>query len=787
MLIRRVVSASVLLTLSALVPACGDSGSDDRGDEISTGLSTDESDSSGSESETAEGSTTADETADETGCASPCGDECCAADEQCDPVNLECVIDCGDDEPCGVDEPVCCGDAELCYVGQCIVPGGACEGLVCATKTDSGCDVDEICDADLGLCVPDLADVSCTFTPEAGVFDPVPRWSWGVRQARDCMVDDDCQAAEICNAGACEVTWTHVTPTVDDYPDHVQAMASPMVADLDGDCIPEVIFNSFAGANWSANGVLRVVRGDTGAPVWSLGDLAWRSDASAIPAIGDLDLDGDLEIVNVGEDNRLMLIDHLGAPVWKTTDPYAGNQASGAPALANFDLQGHVEIAYGRAIYDSAGNQVWVGNGGIGTNGPYAVLPCVADLDGDLRPELIGGNTVYQFTGTVGVDFVGSVRWQSGTDGFCGIADFQLDGLPEVVLIRGGNIAVLDGQTGTQLAVFAIPGGGGGGPPNIADFDGDGFPDIGTAGGSRYVVVKFDGIATITKLWDAVTKDVSSNRTGSSVFDLDGDGRSEVVYGDEWYLRIYPGLEPDCAIDPPGPLCDQNMTDAEILFRDIESSATRVEYPVIADVDGDFKAEIIVSTNNYSEAGSIGDGGVEVFEDRLDNWVTTRPIWNQHTYHITNVEADGSIPLVEEANWLTPIAKPYNSYRRNTQGAVENCAPDLVAQDLESVGVCESDVTFSARVCNQGCLGVGPGVEVTFSEAEAGVLATIETDKAIPAGGCIKVQITIPAPANPAYDVSVSVDDDGVGAGAFNECIEDNNAFGPVELCPNIG
>ena len=45
---------------------------------------------------------------------------------------------------------------------------------------------------------------------------------------------------------------------------------------------------------------------------------------------------------------------------------------------------------------------------------------------------------------------------------------------------------------------------------------------------------------------------------------------------------------------------------------------------------------------------------------------------------------------------------------------------------------------------------------------------------------------TVPAPPDPAYDVSVSVDDDGM-TGALNECIEDNNAFGPVELCPNIG
>ena len=105
--------------------------------------------------------------------------------------------------------------------------------------------------------------------------------------------------------------------------------------------------------------------------------------------------------------------------------------------------------------------------------------------------------------------------------------------------------------------------GGAGGPPNIADFDGDGVPDIGTAGGNNYVVVQYDGVQ-LTQLWQADTKDGSSQRTGSSVFDFDGDGRSEVIYGDEWYLRIYPGVEPDCTLEPPGPGCDGETSEAEM-------------------------------------------------------------------------------------------------------------------------------------------------------------------------------------------------------------------------------
>jgi hypothetical protein len=774
-----------LACLPMLTFACGDDGSSGgSGSETGVDLSTGASETHGD----GDGDTNGDGDGDGDGdtCTNPCGALCCGADESCNQATGSCELDCGEQAPCGTDPGVCCGDGQLCYVGQCVVPGGPCSALSCATETESDCDAGQICDADLGQCVPNLANQACTFAPEAGVFEPVPRWSWGVRKPRVCTIDDDCQIAEICDGGMCAVTWPHYEPGLDDYPTHHQVMASPMVADLDGDCIPEIVFNSYQPADWQTNGILRAVRGDTGQPVWTLGDAAWRSDGTAIPAIGDIDNDGDLEIINVGGDGRLMLIDHQGVPVWKTSAPVAANQVSGAPALANFDGLGDAEIAYGRAVYASDGTLLWAGNGGYGTNNAYGTLACVADLDGDSRPELIGGGTAYTFTGTVGVDFAGSVLWQSVGDGYCGVADFQLDGVPEVVLVRLGTIYVLDGPTGAVLAQFAIPGGGNGGPPNIADFDGDGIPDIGLAGGVRYVVVQFDGVDTLTKLWDAVTKDGSSNRTGSSVFDFDGDGRSEVIYGDEHYLRIYPGVEPDCELTPPGPGCDQNMTDDEVLFIDITSSGTRVEYPVVADVDGDFKAEIVVSTNNNFAQGNIGDAGIEVFEDRLDNWVGTLPIWNQHTFHITNVDAKGRIPVIEPNNWSTPVGNPYNSYRRNTQGGIENCAPDLVAKDLETVGVCSTDVSFSARVCNQGCLGVGPGVSVRFSAAGFGTLGTVQTDTAIPAGACSKVTLTVPAPGPAPYQASVSVDDDGNG-GSFNECIEDNNSFGPITLCPTIG
>ncbi len=772
------------LTGAAMVGGCGGASSSGSASEDSGGISvtltagmTDGSSSGVTDS--ADGSSS-----DSSGGQCPaelvCEAACCEPGQIC--TDGACVVDCGDDEPCGADQ-VCCADGELCYAGNCVVPGGACKGLACATNTTQECEDSEICDPTLGFCVPNLADPTCAFQPEKGVFDPIPRFSWGVRQVRACSLG--CQVEESCVNDVCTPNWTHHDIADDDFPEWHQVVMTPMIADLDGDCVPEIVFNSYRDSTYTTNGILRALHGDDGTTAWSMGDDAYQTDPSGHPAIGDLDLDGQPDVVSPGEGAYLVAVHGDGTPMW-ISENYGFGGKSGAPSIANMDGQGAPEVVFGRAVYDNTGAIAYeFATGATGTSGGFGPLSCVADLDADGRPEVIAGGTAYAFTGTVGVDFTGSVLWTaSPADGYCGIADFDLDGTPEVGLVNSGHIYLLNGQTGAQLADFTVPGGGAGGPPNIADFDGDGLPELGTAAADHYVVVKYDGTSAWTQLWISDTKDGSSQRTGSSVFDFDGDGRSEVIYDDEWYLRIYPGLEPDC---PGGVNCDGVMSDSEILFIDINSSRTRTENPVVADVDGDFKAELIISSNNESSQGAIGDAGIEVFEDRLDNWVATVPIWNQHTYHVTNVLADATIPDVEPDNWSTPVSAPYNSYRRNTQGELETlCAPDLAPTDLTVDTLMCPALDLSVRVLNQGCLGVGPGVNVAFYD-DGALLGVVQTVGAIQAGASEKVSLSVPdAPGGP-YVITAVVDDDGTGTGALNECREDNNATLPSEWCKPIG
>lgn len=709
-----------------------------------------------------------------------CGEACCGEGQACS--DGVCRNACEDGRlGCGAAD-TCCGDGELCVQGSCLVPGASCTpGAVCATRPEaSDCPEGEVCDAEIQRCVPRVVDETCTFTPPPGVFEPRPQFSWGRRRARTCVESVDCQTGETCQAGECAVGWPHVTPTT--LPDHYQACSIPMVADLDGDCVPDIVFNTYERSAYTTGGVLRAIRGDDGSELWTVTDAAYRTDGTGNPAIGDVDGDGSPEVFTVGPGRNLLRVAADGTPVW-VSEPFAGADGSGSVTIAQLDEEGDAELVFGAAVFDSSGRLLAEGGEGRGHSG-IGPISCVADLDGDGRPELIAGRSVYETEGRVAEGtFSMRPRVSASTpDGYCGLADFDGDGAPEIVLVASGAIYLLQGQTMAVMSQLNIPGGGHGGAPNIADFDGDGRPDIGTAGASFYVVVVYDPVeGELSELWRAPTEDDSSSRTGSSVFDFDGDGRSEVVYNDEEYVRIYPGVEPDCRLTPVGPGCDGLMTDDEVLFRDLNSSRTRSEYPVIADVDGDFKAEIVFSTSNeasFLEPSLVGDAGIEVWGDVLNNWVPTRPVWNQHAYAVTSAGPRAQIPDRPEPSW-TPS---YNAWRRNAQGGRNPlCAPDLVLTDVRQDDSACPDLKIVANVVNRGCLAAIEGVDVRVEEADATELVRLQDALPIGAGEYRRVELV--GSRGPDYEgtVQLTVDPDDL----TRECREENNVASLELRCRN--
>lgn len=71
----------------------------------------------------------------------------------------------------------------------------------------------------------------------------------------------------------------------------------------------------------------------------------------------------------------------------------------------------------------------------------------------------------------------------------------------------------------------------------------------------------------------------------------------------------------------------------------------------VADIDGDRHAEVRVKIRDPHWATT---GSVIGLENAADDWMPTRPIWNQEAYHVTKVLADGTIPASEAVHWLQP-------------------------------------------------------------------------------------------------------------------------------------
>lgn len=483
-----------------------------------------------------------------------------------------------------------------------------------------------------------------------------------------------------------------------------QVLVAPAVGDLDGDGRPEVVFTA------EKFGRLYVVNGEDGSIEWFADDV---DPFSSTPALGDLDGDGLMEIVVPGDANdEVHVFAHDGT--LRTTldtseDPDLGefaiyrsfSLAESNIALADFDGDGRPEVVLPDSRADGGGRVAaysWVGDRlelfalsdpfGCGNNSYRGVcIPVVSDVDLDGSPEILAGAAIYGLpvtertppglsppfttrmftTEARNLDFVDPPGRNYGWDA---VGNFDDDAFAEIVMVGDdptgavrGMVTVFEHDLSVKWGPVALPDLGRGGPPTVADFDDDGLPEIGVASSSRYYVFDTDG----SILWEQEVVDSSSNRTGSTVFDFQNDGSAEVVYRDERSLWIFRGL------------------DGKVLFRTVMGSSTTVEYPIVADVDADGEAEIVCPSDATRTDYTVTPSqtrypGLFVFGSSDEPWVAARTIWNQHSYHVTNVAADGTVPANEQPNWLVP---GLNHFRQN----------DFSADDLDGV----DSFTYRAR------------------------------------------------------------------------------------------
>jgi hypothetical protein len=635
-----------------------------------------------------------------------------------------------------------CARGEVCFNGFCVTVD---PDPNCQVGDADQCEDDSYCEQQLDGCVPWDAHPepawACEHIPPEGEFTPIEEWVW----------QNPVEAPE----------WDEV-------------MMTPVVIDLTGQAAPEVysvpavVFHSFrADTGYSQDGVLRAVRGDTGEPIFSVTDPSLYTHPVSNIAAGDLDGDGLPEIVTGKSGGRdLICFNSDGTLRWMTeTDSLVVGW--GGPAIANVDGVGPPEIVMGAAVINADGTVRWhqagASRGDNFRQNAAAPFSVPADVDGDGLMEIVTGDTLFAHDG--------QVIWDTGYgDGFVALAEFGSGGPPEIVVVSRGSVRSQSSATGeisflkTELDLNTLPecspNCGLLGPPTVADFDGDGKPEIGVAGADVYIVLDTYG----TVLWSVATRDGSSNITGSAVFDFEGDRRAEVVYADEVSLKVLRG------------------SDGQVLYEQPHSSLTACEYPVIADVDSDGNAEIVIAQNDLMEDAPVKFKGVRVFGDAADNWVNTRRIWNQHAYHVTNVEENGAIPVTAERNWLVA---GLNNFRQNVQPQGVFNAPDLTARGLgfAAAGCPAAGIVLYAEVNNRGHQMVPPGVPVSFylgdPRANGRLIGVAETRHPLtPGQGEVVAVLWEDPPLNTPLDIYVVADDDGGGPvpnGVHSECREANN------------
>ncbi len=685
--------------------------------------------------------------------AAACGDDCCGAGERCE---LDaCVPVCAPDEvSCGTGTSAsCCSAGDVCLSDACVTPGDPCSSRrPCAGET--------YCEPTLMRCLPRAMTEPCEVRPPPGRFDPVTEWAW--------------------------------TGDPDWVPTHNQVIATPAVAsltdddddgDIDRDDVPEVVFHSFAsdGTYWR-DGVLRAVRGSDGARMWPGRDPAYRTNPGSGIAIAELvSSSPGPEIVTCSEavggsgccdgtPGDLLVIAADGTLIRRIFGVDCGYSA---PVIGDMDGDGTPEIAVRYHVVHADGSDVFNiasrVSSEVSAAGDFVTM---ADLDEDGDLELVGGNAAYHHDGTA--------LWEMPMlpDGYPAVADMDMDGRPEVVMVAPDTHAIynLNGEDGSRVwgpvdvnqGRVTMFGPRGGGPPTIADVDGDGRPEITTAGGYAYAVFEDNG----RPKWAQDTRDLSSRTTGSSVFDFDGDGAAEVVYSDESYIRVYEG-------SAGMPRLEQCNT-----------TGTLWEYPLVVDVDADDRSEIVVVSNDYGgqrcRDGTPGVHGIRVIGSAGNSWVRARRQWPQHTYHVTDRDEELGVPAMEERSWERA---GLNSFRQNVQLDGLFDAPDLIITEMRlDVAPCMTATTLVVRVANVGRAGAPAGVPIALYDTipERGMpIATAMTSRRLLPGEAEIVRILVPTPLPPdtrrTYWAEI---DPGSTYSELTQCRDMNDGATTEAYCP---
>ena len=477
------------------------------------------------------------------------------------------------------------------------------------------------------------------------------------------------------------------------------AMAQTVLPDnmVEADCSTEV-----EAMNWG------IVQGNSSQSL---------SHMYAQPYIGDIDNDGQSEIVTVGYSNSPRQASSIVIYGSNLQLKYSFNTPQmyvygGYPvAIADVDRDGFAEIfihctdGHLRS-YHHDGTLLWTSNATSATERAPSLI--IADVNGDSIPEIWSLDKIYNaVSGELLVslpEIIGCSSLYLGNPGQASMpvfADFDNDGVLE---LAGGNkvykltITNTNGTSGNSASLWKniTSNGVADGLTSVADIDLDGFLDIVVVQNNRmYVWKPYSGPGSNPELIASCL--YSSNTAGSRalITDVDNDSYPEILFTYATKITAYKYIPTTQTLQQIWLKSTSDMSGAttmtafdfnqdgsvEIVYRDESdmriidgvtgnnkssfacAAPTAADYPAIVDLDKDGQAEIIASSNTYDHDHDM-HAKLVVFKSPANvRWAPARHVWSQHAYNVVNVNNDLTVPAYN-FNPTTALTDPQGVVRR---------------------------------------------------------------------------------------------------------------------------
>ncbi len=519
----------------------------------------------------------------------------------------------------------------------------------------------------------------------------------------DNIIESDCNGP--LDGNAWDVALIHSTPEV------VASYAPVMAGDIDSNGVVDILISHFNGNNYRTN-TLDVYSGiDLSLQYrFNIQDSIYNTTGNYALCRYPLPDGSQQGAIFVHSYDRKIRSYTIEGTLLNVSD--RATSCEGMVSFADFNGDGFPEVYAGSDIFDAA-TLKWLcsgpenGNKGESYRGSapgivnshrcYYAMSLASNVLGDAKQELICGNTIYDVNITSRTNPTLNSITVSKTitppngysqDGHVSLADFDLDGECEVLVTRNDT----DDHTMGTVYFYAYKPSNGQiifkktvqclctGYPLIGNIDDDPHPEIvflekQESWQPKYIYCwRYTLQSGLTTLWQHRHDDLSG-QTGITLFDFNQDDIMELVYRDSDNLRIING-------SGKSHITGNDTIRPYNIYTRMMAAGTGCEYPIVADVNGDGSAEILVSGMLDQSANLPGVGGLHMFGNP-GNWAPARPVWNQYMYHVTNVNEDLTIPtycfdkatvftgsdgtvrrpynnFLQQAYYITPEGEPYN-------------------------------------------------------------------------------------------------------------------------------